>query len=66
MAYRHYQRTLSQKVWDAWHSLVESRWRQRVEKACQAKAQEVCMQLTNDYETRLASVSYMNKLLQCQ
>lgn len=28
-----------------------------MEKACQSKAQEVCMKLTNDYEARLASVS---------
>ena len=45
------------KVWSAWHSLIEAKWKQRVEKACQSKAQEVCMSLTNDYETRLASVS---------
>lgn len=57
LAYRHYHRTLQRKVWDAWHSVVEARWRQRVEKACQAKAQEVCITLTNDYETKLASVS---------
>lgn len=57
LAYRHYHRTLQRKVWDAWHSLVEARWRQRVEKACQAKAQEVCIALTNDYETKLSSLN---------
>lgn len=56
-ANRHYHRTLQRKVWDAWHSLIENRWRQRVERACQAKAQEVCISLTNDYETQLASVN---------
>jgi hypothetical protein len=44
-------------VWAAWHSIIEDKWRHRVEKACQAKAQEVCMQLTNDYETKISSVS---------
>lgn len=57
LARRHYQRTLQQKVWAAWHSVIEARWRQRVEKACQAKAQEVCMALTNDYETKLSSLN---------
>jgi hypothetical protein len=28
-----------------------------VERACQAKAQEVCMNLTNEYETKVRSVS---------
>ena len=54
---RQRERRLMTKVWDAWHSLIEAKWKQRVEKACQSKAQEVCMSLTNDYETRLASVS---------
>lgn len=57
LAYQHYERTLQKKVWDGWHSLVVTRWRQRVEKACQAKAQEVCIALTNDYETKLASLN---------
>ena len=28
-----------------------------MEKACQVKAQEICMQLTADYEATIASVS---------
>ena len=57
LAKRHHQRQLCRKVWDAWHSVIENKWRQRMEKACQSKAQEVCVQITNDYESRLASVS---------
>ena len=37
--------------------IIVEKWRRRVEKACQAKAQEVCISLTNDYETKLQSVS---------
>ncbi|XP_013387505.1 centrosomal protein POC5-like [Lingula anatina] len=57
LARKHYHRTLSQKVWASWHAIIEAKWRQRVEKACQAKAQEVCIALTNDYETKLASLN---------
>lgn len=57
IAKKHHQRCLQRKVWDAWHSVIETKWRVRIEKACQAKAQEVCVQLTNDYEARLAEVS---------
>ncbi|KAL3884431.1 hypothetical protein ACJMK2_024570 [Sinanodonta woodiana] len=57
LARQFYRRKLSQKVWDAWHSVIENKWHQRVEKACQTKAQEVCMQLTNDYENKIASLN---------
>ena len=63
LARRHYERNLSQKCWVAWHSVVEARWKQRVEKACQAKAQEVCMALTNDYETKVKSVSTWHQVV---
>ncbi|CAH1789356.1 unnamed protein product [Owenia fusiformis] len=57
LAVKHYQRGLKQKVWDSWHAVVEAKWRQRVEKACQSKAQEVCMNMTNDYEAKIASLN---------
>ena len=57
LAAKHYERRQMTRVWAGWHSIIEAKWRQRVEKACQGKAQEVCMQLTNDYETQIASVS---------
>lgn len=57
LASRYHERRLQQKVWEAWHSVIENKWRSRVEKACQAKAQEVCLQLTNDYEAKVAAVS---------
>lgn len=57
LASRYHERRLQQKVWEAWHSVIENKWRSRVEKACQAKAQEVCLQLTNDYEAKVAALS---------
>ena len=61
LAAKHYERRQMTRVWAGWHSIIEAKWRQRVEKACQSKAQEVCMQLTNDYETQIASVSIETK-----
>lgn len=57
LAEKHYERKLSQKIWDSWHSVIVDKWRQRVEKACQAKAQEVCINLTNEYETKVKSLT---------
>ena len=56
MAAQHYQLQLKKKVWAAWHSLVSSRWKERVEGACRTRAEEVCMKLSNDYEAKLAEV----------
>jgi len=53
IAEKHYQRTLLGHVWSGWRSLIENRWKQRVEKACQAKSQQVCLKLTEDYEERI-------------
>ena len=57
LAAQHYERTLYRQIWNAWHSLLVGKWRHRVERACQAKAQEVCLQLTNDYEAKIASAN---------
>nr|XP_032824995.1 centrosomal protein POC5 isoform X2 [Petromyzon marinus] len=57
LARQHYRRALTKKVWAAWHSLVEIRWQQRVERACQARAQEVCIQVGNDYEARIIALN---------
>ncbi|XP_060075199.1 centrosomal protein POC5-like isoform X2 [Ylistrum balloti] len=57
LAAKHHERKLTRNVWDAWHSVIESKWRNRVERACQSKAQEVCMSLTNNYEAKIASLN---------
>ncbi|ELU07486.1 hypothetical protein CAPTEDRAFT_224814 [Capitella teleta] len=57
LARQHHERKVTQKCWVAWHSVIENKWRQRVEKACQAKAEEVCLSLTNDYESKIKSLN---------
>ncbi|XP_074612955.1 centrosomal protein POC5-like isoform X2 [Acropora palmata] len=57
LARRHYNHVLQSRAWSAWRSVIESRWKQRVEKACQAKAQDVCVKLTEDYENRLQTAT---------
>ncbi len=58
LAARHYERTLARRAWAAWRAIIENSWRQRVERACQAKAQEVCVQLTDDYERKINQVRH--------
>lgn len=53
MADKFYQKTICTKVWAGWRSVVENKWKVRVEKACQIRSQEVCLKLTEDYEERL-------------
>lgn len=40
----------------SWQSVQENKWRERVERACQNRAQEVCEQLTRDYEEKIATL----------
>lgn len=54
---QHFQGALLKKAWRGWRALVERRWRDVVERACQARAEEVCVQLSGDYEGRLALLS---------
>lgn len=53
LARKHRNHVLKCKLWSAWRSLVETKWKQKVEKACQSKAQDVCIQLTDEYEGKL-------------
>ncbi|XP_025084157.1 centrosomal protein POC5-like isoform X1 [Pomacea canaliculata] len=57
LARKHFEKKLCQRVISAWFSTIYNKWKQRVEKACQTKAQEVCMQLTNDYEAKITSLN---------
>ncbi len=56
LAEQHYHLQLKRKVWAGWHSLIQNRWRDRVERACCARAEDVCMQLSTDYEAKMAQV----------
>lgn len=55
-ARQHYNMQLKKKVWLAWHSLVQKHWKVKVERACRAKAEEVCNRMSVDYEAKLAEV----------
>ncbi|MCI4392685.1 hypothetical protein PGIGA_G00148790 [Pangasianodon gigas] len=54
LAEQHHQLQLKKKVWAAWHSLIQRGWRERAERACRGRAEEVCLQLSADYEAKLA------------
>ncbi|XP_016060726.1 PREDICTED: centrosomal protein POC5 isoform X2 [Miniopterus natalensis] len=57
LADQYFQRTLLKKVWKGWRSMVQKKWKDVVERACQARAEEVCIQISNDYETKVAVLS---------
>ncbi|KAL1783058.1 centrosomal protein POC5 isoform X1 [Sigmodon hispidus] len=57
LADQYFQRTLLKKIWKGWRSVVQRRWKEVVERACQARAEEVCVQISNDYEAKLAMLS---------
>ncbi|NXO23871.1 POC5 protein, partial [Cisticola juncidis] len=57
MADKHFQTALMKKVWAAWRSVCEERWKDKVTKACQLRAEDVCVQLTNDYEAKIAELT---------
>ncbi|XP_075302954.1 centrosomal protein POC5 [Opisthocomus hoazin] len=57
IADRQFRTALMKKVWAAWHSLSEEKWKERVAKACQLRAEEVCVQLSNDYEAKIAELT---------
>ncbi|KAK3754445.1 hypothetical protein QZH41_009227, partial [Actinostola sp. cb2023] len=58
LSHKHYNHTLQAKAWRSWRHLIESQWRQRVERACQTKSQEVCIKLTEDYESTLRNANH--------
>ncbi|NXV84253.1 POC5 protein, partial [Atlantisia rogersi] len=57
LADRQFQTALMKKVWAAWRSLSEEKWKDKVAKACQLRAEDVCVQLTNDYEAKIVELT---------
>ncbi|KFP89279.1 Centrosomal protein POC5 [Apaloderma vittatum] len=57
IADRQFRTALMKKVWTAWRSLSEEKWKEKVAKACQLRAEDVCVQLTNDYEAKIAELA---------
>lgn len=39
---------------------MQKQWKEVVERACQARAEEVCLQISNDYEAKIAVVNFLN------
>lgn len=66
LADRHYKQMLMKKVWVAWHSVIEVKWRERVERACQARAEEVCLRLSADYERKIEELSEALEQARCE
>ena len=68
LADQYFRQTLLKKAWRGWRAVVQKQWKEVVERACQARAEEVCVQISNDYEARVALVnvfffifSFLNK-----
>ncbi|NWX33268.1 POC5 protein, partial [Notiomystis cincta] len=53
----HFRTALMKKAWAAWRSVSEERWKDKVTRACQLRAEDVCVQLTNDYEAKIAELT---------
>ncbi|XP_056396282.1 centrosomal protein POC5 isoform X2 [Hyla sarda] len=56
MADKHYKRMLLKHMWRTWRSVIESSWKDKVEQACRARAEEVCIELSSDYESKIAQL----------
>ncbi|KAM9096502.1 centrosomal protein POC5 [Sarcophilus harrisii] len=57
LADQHYHKTLKKKIWKAWRSTLKSQWKDVVEKACQSRAEEICIQISCDYEAQIAALN---------
>ncbi|XP_040277351.1 centrosomal protein POC5 isoform X1 [Bufo bufo] len=57
LADRHYRRMLLKSMWRTWRSVMESNWKDKVEQACRARAEEVCVELSSNYESKVAQLS---------
>ena len=54
-----YEKNLAQKVWFGWMSVHKEGWKQKIEKACQSRAEEVCHKMADQYDARIAEVQYI-------
>ncbi|KAM3611424.1 uncharacterized protein V6R79_018381 [Siganus canaliculatus] len=53
-ARQHYNTQLKKKVWLGWRSVVQKHWKVKLERACRARAEEVCTRISAEYEAKLA------------
>lgn len=56
LAERHSRLQAARKAFRGWRLVIENKWRERAERACQTRAQEVCHRLSQDYEGRVRDV----------
>ncbi|VUZ54021.1 unnamed protein product, partial [Hymenolepis diminuta] len=53
LAYAHARRTLVFRMWRAWKRGMESTWKQRAHQRFVRESQQICFQLSQDYETKI-------------
>ncbi|OWA50669.1 putative Centrosomal protein POC5 [Hypsibius exemplaris] len=51
-----YRKKLLQRTWNVWRAALQDGMRRRVEKACQKRAEEVCHQMADKYDARIATL----------
>ncbi|XP_019722556.1 centrosomal protein POC5 isoform X2 [Hippocampus comes] len=65
IARQHFHLRLKRKALLAWHSLTQKEWKDRMEQACRAKAEEVCTHLSENYEAQIQTmISEHNEALE--
>lgn len=52
----HYESVLRRKCFRALRREITSKWLQKLQKSCQAKAQQVCLMMSQDYEQKLSAL----------
>uniref|UniRef100_A0A0B7A281 Centrosomal protein POC5 n=1 Tax=Arion vulgaris TaxID=1028688 RepID=A0A0B7A281_9EUPU len=57
LAAQHNTRRLTEKVMRAWFGLIQKKWKCRLEHACDKKAQDICKQLSMDYEDKIKTLN---------
>ncbi|KAG8456502.1 hypothetical protein GDO86_002325 [Hymenochirus boettgeri] len=57
LADQHYKNGLLKNTLKAWRLVIESGWKDKVEKACRTRAEEVCIELSNDYDFKLRQLN---------
>ncbi|CAG5123877.1 unnamed protein product [Candidula unifasciata] len=57
LAAQHNRRRLTQKVMRAWFALIQKNWKNRIQKMCDKQAQDVCRQLSIDYEDKIKALN---------
>ncbi len=54
LARKHHHQRVKGRVWEAWYGLIQSRWKQRVEKACQVSGTQCRSNIHSSFDFTLA------------